>query len=112
MPRGRPAVAMNRRTFLAAAALAFGGGASFGAAPLRLGLQKTGTVSWEIDTIRRHGLDARHGVALAVTELASPWRSPNWRRPRRRGSRCAAAASMSSCPTGFGSRGSAASARA
>jgi NitT/TauT family transport system substrate-binding protein len=62
----------GRRWFLAAAALFGTMQSGIAAAPLRLGLQKTGTVSWEIDTIRRHGLDARHGVALAVTELASP----------------------------------------
>jgi NitT/TauT family transport system substrate-binding protein len=38
---------------------------------LRLAIQKTGTVAWEVDVIRHHGLDAKHGFTLAVTELAS-----------------------------------------
>ena len=38
---------------------------------LRLSIQKTGTVAWEVDVIRRHGLDAKNGFALAVSELAS-----------------------------------------
>ena len=42
------------------------------AATLRLAVQKTGTVAWELDVIRAHGLDAKHGVSIAVTELATP----------------------------------------
>jgi NitT/TauT family transport system substrate-binding protein len=38
---------------------------------LRLALQKTGTVSWEVDVIRRHGLDKANGFTLATTELAT-----------------------------------------
>lgn len=41
-------------------------------APLRLAVQKTGTLAWELDVIRAHGLDAKHGLALAVMELATP----------------------------------------
>jgi NitT/TauT family transport system substrate-binding protein len=41
------------------------------AAALRLGVLRFGTVSWELDTIRRHGLDAAHGVAIAATEFAA-----------------------------------------
>ncbi len=72
MSRVNHAAAVSRRTLLAAAALLCAPGPGRAATPLRLGLQKTGTVSWEIDTIRRHGLDTRHGVTLQVTELASP----------------------------------------
>jgi len=67
---------LSRRTvtgaLLCAVAAATRGGPARAAAPLRLGVQKTGTVAWELATIRRHGLDARHGVVLQVTELASP----------------------------------------
>lgn len=38
---------------------------------IRLGLLKFGTVSWEIDAIRRAGLDVRADVRLDVVELAS-----------------------------------------
>ncbi|MFO1151792.1 MAG: ABC transporter substrate-binding protein [Alsobacter sp.] len=38
---------------------------------LRLALQKTGTVSWEVDVIRRHGLDKANGFTLVTTELAT-----------------------------------------
>jgi NitT/TauT family transport system substrate-binding protein len=37
---------------------------------IRLALLKFGTVSWEIDVIRHHRLDEKHGVRLEVTELA------------------------------------------
>jgi NitT/TauT family transport system substrate-binding protein len=40
-------------------------------AKLRVGVLKFGTVSWELDVIRAHGLDKRHGVALEVVELAN-----------------------------------------
>lgn len=39
--------------------------------PLRIGVLRFGTVSWELDVIRRHGLDAAHGIALHTTELAA-----------------------------------------
>lgn len=39
---------------------------------LRLGLLKFGTVNWEIDTIRHHGLDRQAGLDLQVVELANP----------------------------------------
>jgi NitT/TauT family transport system substrate-binding protein len=39
---------------------------------VRLAVQKTGTLAWEIDVARRHGLDSAAGIAIASTELASP----------------------------------------
>jgi NitT/TauT family transport system substrate-binding protein len=39
---------------------------------LRLAAQKTGTLAWELDVIRAHGLDRAHGLAIEVNELASP----------------------------------------
>jgi NitT/TauT family transport system substrate-binding protein len=38
---------------------------------IRIGLLRFGTVAWEIDTIRHHGLDRRHGIAVIPTEFAS-----------------------------------------
>jgi len=37
---------------------------------VRVGVLKFGTVNWELSTIQRHGLDAQHGFALDVLELA------------------------------------------
>lgn len=45
-----------------------GGGAS--AETLRLGILKFGTVAWELDTIRHHGLDRAEGIDLQVTAFA------------------------------------------
>nr|WP_249141687.1 ABC transporter substrate-binding protein [Bradyrhizobium diazoefficiens] len=39
---------------------------------IRLAVQKTGTFSWELATIRANGLDKDAGLSLEVTELASP----------------------------------------
>ncbi|OAF12967.1 ABC transporter substrate-binding protein [Bradyrhizobium centrolobii] len=38
---------------------------------IRLAVQKTGTFSWELATIRANGLDKEANLSLAVTELAS-----------------------------------------
>jgi NitT/TauT family transport system substrate-binding protein len=39
---------------------------------LRIGLQKTGTFAWQLDVIRRHGLDRKAGLDLKISEYASP----------------------------------------
>jgi NitT/TauT family transport system substrate-binding protein len=39
---------------------------------VRLAVQKTGTVAWELAVIRAHGLDQQANISLEVTELASP----------------------------------------
>lgn len=39
---------------------------------IRLAVQKTGTFSWELATIREAGLDKAANLSLEVTELASP----------------------------------------
>lgn len=38
---------------------------------LRIGVLKFGTVNWELDVIRHHGLDRAEGIALEVVQLAS-----------------------------------------
>jgi NitT/TauT family transport system substrate-binding protein len=45
--------------------------ASAHAEPLRLAVLKFGTVNWELDVIRHHGLDKAEGIQLEVVELAS-----------------------------------------
>ncbi|MBQ0807552.1 MAG: hypothetical protein KBT55_06235 [Porticoccus sp.] len=39
---------------------------------VRVAALKFGTVNWELDVIRRHQLDKKHGFHLAVQELISP----------------------------------------
>ncbi|HLZ67897.1 MAG TPA: ABC transporter substrate-binding protein [Aliidongia sp.] len=41
------------------------------AAPLRIGVLRFGTVSWELDVMRRHGLDQAQGVSLEPVEFAA-----------------------------------------
>ena len=40
--------------------------------PVRVSVLKFGTVSWELDVMQHHGLAAREGVDVRVTQLASP----------------------------------------
>jgi NitT/TauT family transport system substrate-binding protein len=42
------------------------------AGTLRLAIQKTGTVAWELDVIRAHRLDRKAGLTIKTLELASP----------------------------------------
>lgn len=55
-------------------ALAMTGGAAGGRAEalpvVRVGVLKFGTVNWELDVMRRHGLDRAHGVEVRPLELA------------------------------------------
>jgi NitT/TauT family transport system substrate-binding protein len=39
--------------------------------PIRVGVLRFGTVSWEIDVIRHHGLDAAANIAIEPVELAA-----------------------------------------
>src|SRR5262245_16332304 len=38
---------------------------------IRLAVQRTGTLAWELDVIRTHGLDRKHDLAIEAIELAS-----------------------------------------
>jgi NitT/TauT family transport system substrate-binding protein len=38
---------------------------------VRIGVLKFGTVNWELDVIQQHGLDAKEGFTLEVTDFAS-----------------------------------------
>jgi NitT/TauT family transport system substrate-binding protein len=42
------------------------------AGTIRLAIQKTGTVAWELNVMRAHGLDKAAGVTIKTLELASP----------------------------------------
>lgn len=46
-------------------------GATGDAPSVRLGVLNFGTVAWEVDVIRHHGLDETHGVSLDVVRLAN-----------------------------------------
>lgn len=65
---------MTRRSILAGAAAVAAAAttATVRAAPppIRIGLLKFGTVSWEIDTLVRNGFDREQGFGLDVVELA------------------------------------------
>src|SRR5258708_437868 len=39
---------------------------------IRLAVQKTGTVAWELAVIRAHGLDRQANLDIATLELATP----------------------------------------
>lgn len=55
--------------FATAAALARPVGAAV-AAPIRIGVLKFGTVSWELDTLKQHGFDTANGVDLEIVYFA------------------------------------------
>lgn len=56
---------------VAALTLGLAGTVSAQTAPtLKVAALKSGTVSWELDTIRHHRLDAKHGFRLEMVELA------------------------------------------
>src|SRR5262249_24735782 len=38
---------------------------------IRLAVQRTGTLAWELDVIKAHGLDRKAGLTIETTELAS-----------------------------------------
>jgi len=39
---------------------------------IRIAAQRTGTLAWELAVIKAHGLDAKAGIDLVITELAAP----------------------------------------
>jgi NitT/TauT family transport system substrate-binding protein len=54
---------------VAAVTLALSG--AFAADRIRIAAQKTGTLAWELDILRAHGLDRQAGIDIETTELAS-----------------------------------------
>ncbi|MDH3792776.1 MAG: ABC transporter substrate-binding protein [Rhodospirillales bacterium] len=49
----------------------FAAAGAVGAEPVRLAVLKFGTVNWELDVIKTHGLDRAEGISLEVLGLAS-----------------------------------------
>ena len=66
-----PALRVASAAGVALVLSAFGAGSASAAERIRLAVQKTGTLAWEIDVIKNHGLDRKHDLAIEVVELAS-----------------------------------------
>jgi NitT/TauT family transport system substrate-binding protein len=62
----RPAIAI-----IALVAAAFSAAETHAADRIRLAVQRTGTLAWELDIIRAHGLDRKAGLQIDTVELAS-----------------------------------------
>jgi NitT/TauT family transport system substrate-binding protein len=56
----------------AIAALALGAAPATAADTIRIAVQKTGTLAWELAVIRAHGLDRQAGLDIVTTDLAMP----------------------------------------
>ena len=57
---------------LAVMAVAMAQGAAFAADKVRIVAQRTGTLAWELDVVRHHGLDQKAGLLFEAVMLASP----------------------------------------
>ena len=55
----------------AVAALAFAATSATAAERIRVAVQRTGTLSWELDVIKAHGLDRKANLEIVPVELAS-----------------------------------------
>ncbi len=69
MASSRVQILCLRFCFIAFACLA---AESAAADTIRLAVQKTGTVAWELAVMRAHGLDKQAGLDIRAVELASP----------------------------------------
>jgi NitT/TauT family transport system substrate-binding protein len=73
--RGSPCALVLLRTALAAdlciAVLCIAASAAMAADRIRIAAQKTGTLAWELEIIRAHGLDKAADLDIQVVELAS-----------------------------------------
>jgi NitT/TauT family transport system substrate-binding protein len=56
---------------LVVAAAALAASSAIAADRIRIAAQKTGTLAWELDVLKAHGLDRQAGIAIDTTELAS-----------------------------------------
>ena len=71
MKLDRALTARGMLCLLAVAAMALAQGSAFAADRIRIAAQKTGTLAWELDVIRAHGLDRKANLDIETTELAS-----------------------------------------
>jgi NitT/TauT family transport system substrate-binding protein len=70
MRGGRSIISGAFAACLLAVAALLGGPAAAGAPTLRIGVIEGGTVSWELDVIKRRGLDAAEGLTIEVMPMA------------------------------------------
>ena len=66
-----PALRVAPTTIITLAAMVFAVGSAAAADRIRLAVQKTGTLAWELDVIKAHGLDRKLNLQIETTELAS-----------------------------------------
>jgi NitT/TauT family transport system substrate-binding protein len=66
-----PVLRVASAAVIALALSALVAGSAAAAERIRLAVQKTGTLAWELDVIKNHGLDRKHDLAIEVVELAS-----------------------------------------
>ncbi len=57
---------------LVAIALMAASAAAWAGDRVRLVAQRTGTLAWELDVVKAHGLDRKAGITLEIVQLASP----------------------------------------
>jgi NitT/TauT family transport system substrate-binding protein len=57
--------------FLVVTAATFAASGAVAADRIRIAAQKTGTLAWELDVLKAHGLDRAADIAIETTELAS-----------------------------------------
>jgi NitT/TauT family transport system substrate-binding protein len=58
------------RPILAAVVLFWLAGLAHAAEPVRIAALKAGTLNWELDVIRHHGLDNKHGIEIVTVPVA------------------------------------------
>jgi len=59
--------------FFLAAAMTFAATVTASAADrIRVAVQRTGTLGWELDVLKTHGLDRKANLEIQAIELASP----------------------------------------
>jgi NitT/TauT family transport system substrate-binding protein len=66
-----PVLRVASAAVIALALSALVAGSAAAAERIRLAVQKTGTLAWELDVIKNHGLDRKHDLAIEAVELAS-----------------------------------------
>ncbi len=66
-----PVLRVASAAIIALALSALVAGSAAAAERIRLAVQKTGTLAWELDVIKNHGLDRKADLAIETVELAS-----------------------------------------
>ena len=69
--KSRPWRGVLSRALLIVAAASFAASGAVAADRIRIAAQKTGTLAWELDVLKGHGLDRQAGISIETTELAS-----------------------------------------